>query len=447
MKKGKYLVVFLVFIVSVGLIVINFPSGPTATNGEKVLVQQSLKKGAIVPKEAQPDIVGKSAITMVLGTNEVIYSKDANARRYPASLTKLMTAYLFAKYAKPNDIIPYTESAEQQPAFSLGKNFGPVYVGETMSAKDVMDALLLYSANDSAYMIADFVAGSKDKFVQMMNDEVKKLGLQGTHFMNPNGLQNPDHYTTAYDLAIIGQLPYSEAWSRETMGTESATIKFNQSNKLIHIKNRNSNLGKYGNVAGKTGYTSEAGSCLFNIDVRDGKTIVGVIMDSANILNSPQMYSGMKKIMDYSFNEATPVVYENAGTTIFDPTLTYKLFGFFGPTRTVKVPMVLNNNIMYYNNSENNEFSNVTLDTSNLTAWDCIFNKDKINVKFNELKYSKDYSVTPQISIGQLIEPMIFAYILLVIAILSALLFIIMLIRDINKNKRRARRRARKNHR
>ncbi|WP_297637984.1 D-alanyl-D-alanine carboxypeptidase [uncultured Clostridium sp.] len=442
MKKGKYLVVVLVFIISIGLIIVNFPS-ETILPSNTELVQNSLKVGAKTPEF--PSIIGKSAITMVLGSNEVIYSKDANAKRYPASLTKLMTAYLFAKNATPDSIIPYTESAEEQPAFSLGKNFGPVYVGETMLAKYVMDALLLYSANDSAYMIADYVGGSKDNFVKMMNDEVQKLGLKGTHFMNPNGLQNPDHYTTAYDLAIIGQLPYSIPWSRETMGTKTATINFQNSDKMITINNRNSNLGKDGNVAGKTGYTDQAHSCLFNIDVRNGKTIVGVVMDSTNILNSPEMYSDMKKIMDYSYNVATQQVYEEAGTQIFDPILTYKLFGFFGPTRTIKVPMVLKDNIMYYNNPENNNFSNVTMDTNKLSAWDCIFNKSKVNVKFNELKYSKDYAVTPQVSIGQLIGPLIFAYVLLIIAIIAALAFILMLIRDINISRRKKKRKLKKN--
>lgn len=436
MKKGKYLVIVLVFIISVGLIIVNFPSESVLPSNTE-LVQSSLKVGAKTPEF--PTIVGKSAITMVLGSNEVIYSKDANAKRYPASLTKLMTAYLFGEHASPDSIVPYTESAEQQPAFSLGKNFGPVYVGETMLGKYVMDALLLYSANDSAYMMADYVAGNKDNFVKMMNDEVQKLGLKGTHFMNPNGLQNVDHYTTAYDLAIIGQLPYSIPWVRETMGTKTATINFQNSDKMITINNRNSNLGKDGNVAGKTGYTNEAHSCLFNIDIRNGKTIVGVVMDSANILNSPEMYSDMKKIMDYSYNVATPQVYEKAGTQIFEPTLTYKLFGFFGPTRTVKVPMDLKENIMYYNNPENNNFSNVTMDTKDISAWDCIFNKNNINVKFNELKYSKNYLVSPQISMGQLIKPLIFAYILLIIAIFSVLAFIVMLIRDVNKAKRRQR--------
>ncbi|MGL4850685.1 MAG: D-alanyl-D-alanine carboxypeptidase family protein [Clostridium sp.] len=434
MKKGKYIVVFLVFLVSTSILV--FGLGQTNRNEtENMLIQTSLKKDAKTP--VFPTIVGKSAITMVLGSNEVIYSKDANARRYPASLTKLMTAYLFAKHANPNDLIPYTESAEEQPAFSLGKNFGPVYVGEKMVAKDVMDALLLYSANDSAYMIADYVAGNKQNFVNMMNDEVKKLGLDGTHFMNPNGLQNIDHYTTAYDLAIIGQLPYSEQWSKETMGTKNATIYFEGSNKPITIQNRNSNLGLDGNIAGKTGYTGEAGSCLFNIDVRNGKTIVGVVMKSANILNSPEMYSDMKKIMDYSYNVATPQVYEAAGTKIFTPTLSYKLFGFFGPTKTVQVPMTLAENIMYYNNPENNEFSKVRMDPKNISAWDCIFNDSNLKVTFNELKYSKDYKVIPKINSMKIIATTVVAYVLLIISILSILFFILLLIRDNNLKKRK----------
>ena len=162
----------------------------------------------------EPEIQGESAITMDLSDNEVIYSKDPNAKRYPASLTKLMTAYLFGTHAKPTDEIPYTQSAEEQPQFSLSKNFWPVKVGETMEAKDVLDGLLLYSANDTAYMIADYVGGSKKGFANMMNETAQEWGLKGTHFMNPNGLNNPEHYTTAYDIAIIGEHAYSIPWVR-----------------------------------------------------------------------------------------------------------------------------------------------------------------------------------------------------------------------------------------
>lgn len=378
----------------------------------------------------EPRIQGESAVTMDLSDNEVIYSKDPNAKRYPASLTKLMTAYLFGTHAKPTDEIPYTQSAEEQPEFSLSKNFWPVKVGETMEAKDVLDGLLLYSANDTAYMIADYVGGNKEGFAKMMNETAQKWGLDGTHFMNPNGLNNPEHYTTAYDIAIIGAHAYSIPWVRETMNTKYAAIHFNQTpNEIIHIENRNANLGKDGNVGGKTGFTFEAGRCLFNVDVRNGKTIVGVIMKSGENEENPEIFKDMDKIMNYSFN-ATPVVYEKAGSVVAVPTLKYKIFGFFGPSVDIKVPLKLNEDIMYYNNGENNEYSKLEVDTNNISAWDAVNNGVKVN--FNELKYNKTYNTTAEITESTLIEISIFPY----IALLSFITLIVLSAVFVIKNKK-----------
>lgn len=430
MRKLKYSLSIAVIVCVISMICsVYFPRAIASGINKSAHLDKIVANGA---NKNEPVIGAESAITLDLSNNEVIYSKDPNAKRYPASLTKLMTAYLLGTHGKPTDEIPYTESAERQPQFSLSKNFWPVKVGETMEAKQVLDGLLLYSANDTAYMIADYIGGSKEGFVKMMNDEVKKWGLKGTHFMNPNGLNNPDHYTTPYDIAIIGEHAYSIPWVRETMDTKYAEIHFNQKpDQIIRIENRNANLGKEGNVAGKTGFTYEAGRCLFNIDVRNGKTIVGVIMKAGENEYNPAMFSEMNRIMNYSFNDAKQVVYQKAGSIVAIPTLKYKLFGFFGPVENIKVPLKLDENIMYYNNGENNEFSKIEINTNGISAWNAANNKIKVN--FNELKYNKNYNTTAEITTSQLLEISIFPYLALISGAIAIILAIMI---TLNRRKR-----------
>ena len=145
-----------------------------------------------------PEIISKAGAVVDYDTGEVIYEKNGNEKMYLASTTKLMTALLFAENAKKTDQIVYTETALAQPPYTMqseqmlpyGKSFK---VGDTIDADTAMKELLLFSGNDAAYMIADHVGGTSEKFIQMMNDKAKELGLVNTHFENPNGL--PDSVT------------------------------------------------------------------------------------------------------------------------------------------------------------------------------------------------------------------------------------------------------------
>ena len=138
-----------------------------------------------------PEIISKAGVVVDYDTGEVIYEKNGNEKMYLASTTKLMTALLFAENAKKTDQIVYTETALAQPPYTMqseqmlpyGKSFK---VGDTIDADTAMKELLLFSGNDAAYMIADHVGGTSEKFIQMMNDKAKELGLVNTHFENPN---------------------------------------------------------------------------------------------------------------------------------------------------------------------------------------------------------------------------------------------------------------------
>ena len=249
----------------------------------------------------KPSIVAKSAITMDLKTGEIIYAKDIDSKRYPASITKLMTALIFAEKATKDAIIPFTESAKIQPEYSLSVNYGPIAIGDSLSGADVMNALLLFSANDSAYMVADYISGSNSEFIKVMNARAKDLGLKNTNFENPNGLHNDNHYTTAYDLALMGKALLENKWIKEVIATEKAQIQFIKSQKRINIENRNKLLGEAGNIGGKTGFTTPAGRCLLAFYERDDRTLLGVVLNSEYGATDTQVFDDMDTIIDYSF--------------------------------------------------------------------------------------------------------------------------------------------------
>lgn len=249
-----------------------------------------------------PNITGKTALTMDLSTGDIIFSKNANKQSYPASITKLMTALIFAENAKPTDIIPVTKNSKAQPPSSLDQNFGPVEIGDTLTGKEVMDALLLYSANDSAYMIADYVSKNSDEFIALMNKKAKELGMKETNFVTANGLHDEEHYTSAFDLALLGKASYNNQWVKETLAKQTSTVEFDKSKKRIILYTTNKELGKNGNKGAKTGFTSQAGRCLLSIYEQNGRTILGVVLDSEHGIDDTIVFNDMKTIIDYSFN-------------------------------------------------------------------------------------------------------------------------------------------------
>jgi D-alanyl-D-alanine carboxypeptidase len=319
----------------------------------------------------QPKIVGKTAITMDVQTGEIIYAQGIDEKMYPASVTKIMTGLLFAENKQKSDLIPYTESAKAQPAYALSTDLlkNKIKVGDTMTAEDVMEALLLFSANDSAYMVADSVAGNSTNFIKMMNDRAAKLGLKNTNFVTANGIDDKidNHLTTAYDLTVIGREAYKNPWIKETIATKKSKLE-TSTGVIAYVENRNKLLGQNGAVGGKTGYTSKAGRCLLAFYERDGRTIVGVVMKSEYDAQDSQVFKDMETIINWSYDAKRVKVYDK-GATVKTETLTYKPLRFFGPEKTIEVPLMINDEVSYYENSVNKAELKTEISTSNLDPW------------------------------------------------------------------------------
>ena len=287
--------------------------------------------------EAQPEIVSEAAIVLDYDTGEIIYEKNANNKMFLASTTKLMTAILFAENKSKEDTITYTESAKAQPPYTMDSEQMAPYgksmqIGDTLSADTVMKELLLFSANDSAYMIADAVSGNSNTFVELMNKKATEYGLKNTHFSNPNGLPvngNDVNYSTAYELAIITKHAYDNQWIKETMQLSEANVVL-PGDTRIKLENRNTELNKNGNIGGKTGVTNQAGTCFAGVYERNGRKLIGEVLKCDRNDNNKR-FEDLNSMMNYSY-PAQKVPFKSAGTEVSTVELSYKLFKFFGPT-------------------------------------------------------------------------------------------------------------------
>ncbi|GAA0679779.1 MULTISPECIES: D-alanyl-D-alanine carboxypeptidase family protein [Clostridium] len=382
-----------------------------------------------------PNIIAKSAITMDIETGEIIYSKDADSQRYPASITKLMTGLLLAENKDKSDIITYSEDAKKQPEYSFNLNIKPRTVGDSMTASNSMKTLLLYSANDEAYAIADTIAGSASGFANMMNEKAKALGMKNTNYVTPNGLHDDNHYTTAYDLSILGKAVYDNPWTRETMALKKDSVQTSTGTIAI-IENRNKNLGLDGCIGGKTGYTAAAGRCLLALYERDGRTLVGVVLKSAYDAQDTAAFNDMKSIIDWSY-AAEKTTFYKSGSTLETISVPYKTFRFFGKEKTIDVPLVLNNDIKYYDNDINAKETELVFNTEEINPWK-LNGKDKVaTVTVKQRNSSTTYDLYSTVKSSDLIKANILSYILLVAGIIAVLALVIFIIASFKKRSRK----------
>lgn len=388
---------------------------------------------------APPTLSGKAAISIDGQTGEIIYAQNIDQKMYPASTTKLMTALLFAENKKKEDVIPYTESAKKQPQYSLNTNFKPIAIGETMSAQDVMKALMLFSANDSAYMIADSVANNSAEFIKLMNEKAKALNLKGTNFVTPNGLHDDNHYTTAYDLALIQKAAYENPWVKETIGIKKDSIRTSAGTVII-VENRNKLLGKDGNIGGKTGSTTPAGKCLTSVYERDGRTIIGVVLKSVYDKDDTFVFNDMEKLVNWSF-EAKPTTLFKKDTAIKTVPLEYKLFRFFGPTKTIEVPLVLKEDMVYYDNEINKKETTKDVQLNNLNPWKLTKDAKAATLVVSERNTTKKADLYSEISSKEIIKANRLVYIVSSLGAIIVLIVLALLIAKISTMSRRRRRR------
>jgi D-alanyl-D-alanine carboxypeptidase len=394
-----------------------------------LFISTSVLADTATASNPMPDISAQAAISIDLKTNEIIYEKNIDNMMYPASTTKLLTALLLAESKNKSDYLTYTADAKIQPPLSLNDNLYPISVGDKMTAEDAMNAMLLYSANDVAYMIADNVSGNAQNFAVKMNAKIKALNLKNTHFVTPNGLPDKNHYTTAYDLSVISKAAYSNPWVSESMGTKKADITTTSGIKMS-VDNRNILLGKDGCIGGKDGYTADAGRCLVAVYERKGRKILGVVMKSVYDANDTFVFNDMEKVINWSYAEKAKTLYAK-NSVIKTENFKYKPFIFIGPEKSVQVPLVTKEDVSYYDNKvnksemkENFKFNQVNLST--LTG-----GKSIGVLQLSTRDSAKSYDLYSSLSIGTIIKDNILLYLGLIASLIALAIVLIILIRKI----------------
>lgn len=222
--------------------------------------------------ENPPKINSREAIIFDRKSKAIIYGKNVNQKRAMASTTKVMTAIVALEKGNLNDTIEVSKKAASINGSKLG-----LKTGDKISLKDLLYGLLLRSGNDAAIQIALHLGGSIEGFAQMMNDKANELGLKNTHFVTPHGLDNENHYTTVYELALLTDYALNNKEFAKIVSTKQTVITINS--KPVTINNTNELLGNLEGVNGvKTGFTNNAGRCLITSITRNNFSIITIVL-------------------------------------------------------------------------------------------------------------------------------------------------------------------------
>ena len=252
-----------------------------------------------------PDITADSAILMDAASGAVLYGKDENSKQYPASITKVMTALLAIENCSMDDIVTFSNEAVN--GIEPGSSSAGINVGAQLTVRDTLYALMLVSANEAAAALAEHISGSDEAFADLMNQRAAELGCTGTHFTNPHGLPDEDHYTTAHDMALILQQAMKYQDFRTIAEAESYTLK--KSDTLTdtlelwnHSKIIRENSDYYYKYAegSKPGYTMAAHNTLVTYAKKDGVELICVILKDYGADNS---YYDTTDLFEWGFDQ------------------------------------------------------------------------------------------------------------------------------------------------
>ena len=247
----------------------------------------------------------KAALIVETNTGKIIYEKDIYEQNYPASVTKILTGILTIENCELDDVATVSQTAISH--IPTGYVIAPLYIGEQITIKDLLYALMLKSANDAAYVLAEHVGGSVDGFSEMMNKKAEELGCKNTHFVNPNGIHNQNHYTTAYDMYLISNYAMKNETFKEIVSAYEYTLSPTNKHPLKDriMKNTNNFVNPknvYYNkiIKGiKTGTTKQAGNCLITDSSENGLEFITVVL-GAQTANSK--FSETKKMINFAYD-------------------------------------------------------------------------------------------------------------------------------------------------
>lgn len=250
---------------------------------------------------SEDDLYAKACIVMEATTGNVLFAHEADTQLYPASTTKIMTLLLALERGGLDQEITIPACAADVPKDS---SLVPVYEGEQMPFLDLLYGLIIRSGNDAANAVAELCAGSVDAFVARMNARAYELGMTGTHFVNPHGYHDPDHYTTARDLATLTRQGLTDPTFCQIVTCLRYTLPATSKRGELMIENAyeifkpDSPFYIEGAAGVKSGYTSRAGFCYVGAAQRNGQTLIAVILDAPT---RNRAWTDLKRLFAYGF--------------------------------------------------------------------------------------------------------------------------------------------------
>ena len=242
----------------------------------------------------EPKINSRSAVVIDRKSKNIIYGKNENVKKAMASTTKIMTAMVVIQNTNLNNTVEISKKAAGTGGSRLG-----LKAGDKVTVKDLLYGLLLRSGNDCAVALAEYVAGSVQEFSNLMNQNAQMLGLNNTHFVTPHGLDEEEHYTTAYELAILADYALNNELFAQIVNKKSYTININKNSKTLN--NTNELLGNLNGVYGvKTGFTNGAGRCLVTSIKRGNLDVICVVLGADTKKDRTR---DSAKLIEYTFNK------------------------------------------------------------------------------------------------------------------------------------------------
>ncbi|HEY8393676.1 MAG TPA: D-alanyl-D-alanine carboxypeptidase family protein [Thermaerobacter sp.] len=272
---------------------------PAATAGRAGQVPPPWR-GLVPPP---PAISSAAAILMDAASGQVLYEHNARERRPPASTTKILTAIVALEYGNLDDVVTVSEYAAGTEGSAM-----EIKAGERYTLRELLWGLMLESGNDAAVAIAEHISGSEEAFARLMNETARRLGLRDTHFTNPHGLHHPDHYTTAYDLAVLTRYALVNDYFARLVCQPEKVLCRGAGDWVRILASTNRLLWYHEWVDGvKTGTTDPAGPCLVSSGTRDGGRLIAVVLDSED------RWEDSRRLLEWGFDSFRAVRRGGAG--------------------------------------------------------------------------------------------------------------------------------------
>ncbi len=308
-KKKSFVIYIITLLLSVSVLIqSSFPALAAPEEEPLNEVDQAAQERLLLPVQTNdlaawptgPAVTAQSAILMEADTGTVLYAKNIHEELYPASTTKMLTCLVAVEQCAMNETVNFSyEAVSAVPGD--GSNMG-MDAGEYLSMEECLYGIMVASANEVANAVAEHVAGSLDGFAEMMNQKAAELGCQNTHFVNANGLHSDDHYTSAYDLALIARAYFQNDVLRRIGNTPSYHFipSAGQPDDFYKTNKHKLITGEYpyeGIIGGKTGYTDPAGQTLVTGCEQAGMRLICVVM----LENAPAQFEDTMTLFDYGY--------------------------------------------------------------------------------------------------------------------------------------------------